>query len=53
MALSIGTVKAGLVATIFIELRRRSGLTLVFADVRLFGLGILLWLGLMDLMTRT
>lgn len=53
VALSIGTVKAGLVAAIFMELRHRSGLTLVFAGAGLFWLGILLWLGLMDFMTRT
>jgi cytochrome c oxidase subunit 4 len=52
-ALSIGTVKAGLVAAIFMELRQRSGLTLVFAGAGLFWLGILLWLGLMDFLTRT
>jgi cytochrome c oxidase subunit IV len=53
VALSIGTVKAGLVAAIFMELRHRSGLTLVFAGAGLFWLGIFLWLGLMDFMTRT
>ena len=53
VALSIGTMKAGLVAAIFMELRNRNGLTLVFAAAGLFWLGILLWLGLMDFMTRT
>ncbi|MDA9432315.1 cytochrome C oxidase subunit IV family protein [Bradyrhizobium sp. CCBAU 51627] len=53
VALSIGTIKAVLVAAIFMELRKRHGLTLVFAAAGLFWLGILLWLGLMDFMTRT
>jgi len=52
-ALTIGTIKAGLVAAIFMELRDRNGLTRVFASAGLFWLGILLWLGLMDFMTRT
>jgi len=53
VALTIGTIKAGLVAAIFMELRHRTGLTLVFAGAGLFWLGILLWLGLMDFLTRT
>ncbi|MCK1478839.1 cytochrome c oxidase subunit 4 [Bradyrhizobium sp. LB1.3] len=53
VALSIGTIKAGLVAAVFMELRHSNGLTLVFAGAGLFWLGILLWLGLMDFMTRT
>jgi cytochrome c oxidase subunit 4 len=53
VALAIGTIKAGLVAAIFMELRHRSGLTLVFAGAGLFWLGILLWLGSMDFLTRT
>ena len=52
VALGIGTVKAVLVAAIFMELRHRRGLTLVFASAGLFWLGILLWLGLMDFLTR-
>lgn len=53
VALGIGAIKAGLVAAIFMELRHRSGLTLIFAGAGLFWLGILLWLGLMDFLTRT
>lgn len=53
VALTIGTIKAGLVAAIFMELRHRGGLTLVFAGAGLFWLGILLWLGSMDFLTRT
>ena len=53
VAMSIGTIKAGIVAAIFMELRHRSGLTLVFAGAGLFWLGLLLWLGLMDFLTRT
>jgi cytochrome c oxidase subunit 4 len=52
-ALAIGTTKARLVAAIFMELRHRSGLTLVFAGAGLFWLGILLYLGSMDFLTRT
>lgn len=53
VALGIGTTKAGLVAAFFMELRHRRGLTLAFASAGLFWLGILLWLGLMDFLTRT
>jgi cytochrome c oxidase subunit IV len=53
VALSIGTIKAGLVAAVFMELRYRSGLTLIFAGAGMFWLGILLWLGSMDFLTRT
>ncbi|WP_063958276.1 cytochrome C oxidase subunit IV family protein [Bradyrhizobium manausense] len=53
VALTIGTIKAGLVAAIFMELRHRGGLTLIFAGAGLFWLGILLWLGSMDFLTRT
>lgn len=53
VALGIGAIKAGLVAAIFMELRHRNGLTLAFAGAGLFWLGILLWLGLMDFLTRT
>jgi cytochrome c oxidase subunit 4 len=35
------------------ELRHRSSLTLIFAGAGVFWLAILLWLGLMDFMTRT
>lgn len=52
-ALGIGITKATLVAAIFMELRHRDALTLLFASAGLFWLGILLWLGLMDFLTRT
>jgi len=52
-ALTIGAAKAIIVAAIFMELRHRSSLTLIFATAGLFWLGILLWLGLMDFLTRT
>ena len=53
VALTIGTIKAGLVAAIFMELRHRRDLTLAFAGAGLFWLGILLYLGSMDFLTRT
>jgi cytochrome c oxidase subunit 4 len=52
-ALAIGTVKATIVAAVFMELRHRGARTLVFAAASLFWLGILLWLGSMDFFTRT
>jgi cytochrome c oxidase subunit 4 len=53
VALSIGTVKAAIVAAVFMELRHRGARTFVFAGAGLFWLGILLWLGMMDFLTRT
>ncbi len=53
VALTIGTIKAAIVAAIFMELRDRRPRTLVFAGAGLFWLGILLWLGMMDFLTRT
>ncbi|MGY3443607.1 MULTISPECIES: cytochrome C oxidase subunit IV family protein [unclassified Bradyrhizobium] len=53
VAIGIGTAKAAVVAAIFMELRHRGALTLLFAGAGLFWLGILLWLGLMDFLTRT
>jgi cytochrome c oxidase subunit IV len=52
-ALSIGTIKAAIVAAVFMELRHRGAYTFVFAGAGLFWLSILLWLGMMDFMTRT
>jgi cytochrome c oxidase subunit 4 len=43
--LTIGTFKASLLAAIFMKLRHRIGLTLVFAGAGLFRQGILLRLG--------
>ena len=53
VALTIATAKAAIVAAIFMELRHRGARTLVFASAGLFWLGILLWLGSMDFLTRT
>jgi cytochrome c oxidase subunit 4 len=53
VALVIGATKAAIVAALFMELWHRSARTLVFATAGLFWLAILLWLGLMDFMTRT
>ena len=52
VALGIGATKAAIVAAFFMELRHRGGRMLVFAAAGLFWLAILLWLGLMDFMTR-
>lgn len=53
VALTIAAIKAGLVAAIFMELRHKSGLVRAFAGAGFFWLAILLWLGLMDFLTRT
>jgi len=53
VALTIGTIKAAIVAAIFMELRHRGAYMFVFAGAGLFWLGILLWLGMMDFLTRT
>jgi cytochrome c oxidase subunit 4 len=53
VALSIGVIKAAVVAAVFMELRHRGPRTFIFAGTGLFWLGILLWLGLMDFLTRT
>jgi cytochrome c oxidase subunit IV len=52
-ALLIASIKALVVAAVFMELRHRSPRTLIFAAAGFFWLGILLWLGLMDFLTRT
>lgn len=52
VAVTIATIKAGLVAAIFMELRHRSGVVRAFAAAGFFWLAILLWLGLMDFLTR-
>jgi cytochrome c oxidase subunit 4 len=52
VALTIGSIKAAIVAAIFMELRHRGARTFIFAGAGLFWLGILLWLGLMDFLTR-
>lgn len=53
IALVIGATKMAIVAAIFMELRSRGPRTFVFATAGLFWLGILLWLGLMDFVTRS
>jgi cytochrome c oxidase subunit 4 len=53
VALTIGATKAAIVAAVFMELRHRGPRTFIFAGAGLFWLGILLWLGLMDFLTRT
>jgi cytochrome c oxidase subunit 4 len=53
VALTIAATKAAVVAAVFMELRRRGSRTYVFAGAGLFWLGILLWLGMMDFLTRT
>lgn len=53
VALMIAATKAAIVAAIFMELRHRELRTFVFAGAGLFWLGILLWLGSMDFLTRT
>lgn len=53
VALTIGIVKAAVVGAFFMELRQRGPRTLIFAGAGFFWLGILLWLGLMDFLTRT
>jgi cytochrome c oxidase subunit IV len=53
VALGIGATKAAIVAALFMELWHRGARMLVFATAGLFWLSILLWLGLMDFMTRT
>jgi cytochrome c oxidase subunit 4 len=52
-ALSIGSIKALIVAAVFMELRHRGPRTLIFATAGLFWLAIMLWLGSMDFLTRT
>jgi cytochrome c oxidase subunit 4 len=52
-SLGIGMIKIAIVAAVFMELWHRGPRTLVFAAAGLFWLGILLWLGSMDFLTRT
>jgi cytochrome c oxidase subunit IV len=53
IALGIACIKAAIVAAVFMELWHSGRRNLVFAGAALFWLGILLWLGLMDFLTRT
>ena len=52
IALAIATVKALIVAAIFMELRERGGLMIAFAAAGFFWLAILLWLAGTDFLTR-
>ena len=53
LALGIAGIKASIVAAVFMELRERHPLAIVFAAAGLFWLGILLWLASTDFATRT
>lgn len=52
VAMTIAAIKAGLVAAVFMELRHRSGVVRAFAAAGFLWLAILLWLSLMDFVTR-
>jgi cytochrome c oxidase subunit 4 len=52
IALTIATMKALLIAAVFMELRERNGLTLAFAGAGFFWLAIMLWLAFSDYLTR-
>jgi cytochrome c oxidase subunit 4 len=52
VALTIATVKALIVAAVFMELRDGRGLLIPFAGAGLFWLAILLWLAFADYTTR-
>lgn len=53
IALTIAATKTVIVAAVFMELRHRGARTYIFAGAGLFWLGILLWLAMMDFLTRT
>ena len=52
IALLIATIKAAIVAAVFMELREHRGLVIAFASAGFFWLGILLWLAGADFVTR-
>lgn len=52
IALLIATLKALIVAAVFMELRERNGLTIAFAGAGFFWLAILIWLSGADFTTR-
>ncbi len=52
LALTIALAKALIVLAIFMELRERHALTIVFAGAGFFWLAIMLWLALADFVTR-
>jgi cytochrome c oxidase subunit 4 len=51
-ALLIATLKAAIVAAIFMELSERRSLTIAFASAGFFWLAIMLWLVFSDYLTR-
>ena len=53
IALSIAAIKAAIVAAVFMELRQSARAPSSSRALAFFWLGILLWLGLMDFLTRT
>jgi cytochrome c oxidase subunit 4 len=53
IALTVAVIKAVIVGAVFMELRHRGARTYIFAAAGLFWLGLLLWLGMMDFLTRT
>lgn len=52
IALGIATLKALLIAAVFMELRERGGLMLAFAGAGFFWLAVMLWLAFSDYSTR-
>jgi len=52
IALGIATMKALLIAAVFMELRERDGLTIAFAGAGFFWLAVMLWLAFSDYLTR-
>ena len=52
IALSVATLKALLIAAVFMELRERGGIMIAFAGAGFFWLAILLWLAFADYVTR-
>lgn len=52
VALGIATLKAALVAAVFMELSERRSLTIAFAAAGFFWLGIMFWLVFADYVTR-
>lgn len=52
IALGIATMKALLIAAIFMELHERNGITIAFAAAGFFWLAVMLWLAFSDYTTR-
>lgn len=52
IALGIATMKALLIAAIFMELHEGNGLTIAFATAGIFWLAVMLWLAFSDYSTR-